>query len=292
MKHISIKLKKNFFISFLSAIILLISSSAQAMPDIKIGYSLLSPDKNTKMEIGQDTNGDLLYRTFYQKNIINTWSKMGFVIDGKIAGEHSVINQKIISIYRGSFAWRLGEDDSISNNYNQLIVSCADNKLHFNLIIRAYNGSVAFRYQIPSQPQFNNGSITKELTTFVFNKALTIYQYNQESIFVPVSLDSLKKSCDLPATLTDYKNTYISIGEADNENYTKVELTKGIEDNSLQVSFMHDTSVHTIANYKTPWRTISYANTANGKAINRKSNTGLDKAWKTNTNTIKHPKWI
>jgi alpha-glucosidase len=189
---------------------------------------------------------------------------MGFVIDGHTAGAHTVISKKTTSAHRGSFAWRLGEDDSVHNDYNQGILMCRSNQLSFKLILRVFNGSIAFRYQIPSQQQFNSGKITKELTTFVFRKALTLYQYNQESVFVPLEMDSLKRSCDLPATLTDHKKTYVSIGEADNDDYTKTELTKGDLPHSLQLSFMHDSVARTTKNYRMPWRTVSFSNTAVG----------------------------
>jgi alpha-glucosidase len=264
MKQMTVVFKKDFLIGVFSATILLINVAAHATPGIKVNCSLLAPDKNTKIEIGIDATGNLLYRAFYHQKMIITWSNIGFVINGKTAGEHTVITQKTVSAHRGSFAWRLGEDDSISNDYNQVLLICRSDGLNFNLILRVFNGSIAFRYQIPSQPQFNAGEITKELTTFVFSKVLTVYQYNQESVFVPVKISLLKKSCDLPATLTDYKNTYVSIGEADNDNYTKTELTKGEAAHSLQVSFRHDSAVVTTKNYTMPWRTISFSNTAIG----------------------------
>ncbi|TAN19133.1 MAG: hypothetical protein EPN37_04115 [Chitinophagaceae bacterium] len=224
---------------------------------------LLSPDKQTRFELNSKA-GTLFYRIFYHDGEIMNWSRLGFVVNGCTAGIHTLITNRIASTHKERFAWRLGENDSITNYYHQLVMNCRSNDLHFNLIIRAFNGSIAFRYQIPFQSEFKNGRITKELTTFVFDRPLTIYQYNQESVYTPMNVDSLKGSCDLPATLTDYKKTYIYIGEADNDNYTKAELTKGILDNSLQISFMHDSVVQTSGSFETPWRTISISNTAIG----------------------------
>jgi len=256
-------LKENVTIGFLLVIILLTGFSAQGKPDIKIAYGLLSPDKNTKIEIGRDATGSLLYRTFYRDKLVNTWSKMGLAFGEESAGRHTIIDEKLASSHRGSFAWRLGEDDSIHNDYNQVIIMCRSMEINFKVIMRAFNGSVAFRYQL-SSPHKPNGEITKELTTFVFNSALTLYRYNQESTFDPVVMDSLTQSCDFPATLTDHKDTYISIGEADNESYTKAELTKGEAKHSLKVSFIHDSAVVIGEDYATPWRTISFASTAIG----------------------------
>lgn len=224
---------------------------------------LLSPDKQTRFELNEKAD-TLFYSIFYHGRKIMNGSRLGFVMNGHTAGIHTFITSRTVSTHEGRFAWRLGENDSITNNYNQLMLNCRSNDLHFNLIVRAFNGSIAFRYLIPLQPAFKNSRITKELTTFVFNKPLTIYQYNQESVYTPMDIDSLKRSCDLPATLTDYRKTYVYIGEADNDNYTKAELTKGIVDNSLQISFMHDSVVQTSGYFATPWRTISISNTAIG----------------------------
>lgn len=216
------------------------------------------------IEIGVDAAGHLLYRTFYDHKAINTWSGMGFVMDGISAGIHTVIDQKVASAHRGRFAWRLGEDDSISNDYNQVVLKCRSANLFFDVILRAFDGSVAFRYHVPPGSPINGGQISNELTTFVFNEPLTIYQYNQESVFDPVKMDALAKSCDLPATLTDNRDIYVSIGEADNESYTKAELTRGSERHSLQISFVHDSAVQVTNDYTMPWRTISFSNTAVG----------------------------
>lgn len=248
---------------FLLLAILLTGFAAPGKSDIKVAYGLLSPDKQTEIQIGTDAAGNLLYRTFYHKKLVNTWSELGLMIGEAVVGRHTIVKQKVASTHRGSFAWRLGEDDSIRNDYNQVIIGCSSMELNFNVILRAFNGSVAFRYQLPS-PRKPTGSITKELTTFVFDSALTIYRYNQESVFEPVTIDSLTSSCDFPATLTNHRDTYISIGEADNESYTKAEMTKGEARHSLRVSFMHDSAVVIGNGYTTPWRTISFSNSAIG----------------------------
>ena len=135
--------------------------------------------------------------------------------------------------------------------------------VQFRLTVRVFDGSVAFNYEVPVQAGFTGGVITKENTAFNFTQPFTLYQYNQESVFTPVAIDTFTRTCDLPATLTG-RNLYVSIGEADNETYTKAELKKGERANSLVIALVRDSLVKTGASFRSPWRTISVSSTAIG----------------------------
>jgi alpha-glucosidase len=62
-------------------------------------------------------------------------------------------------------------DASISNAYNQLIVYlCETDSLRrkFELVFRAFNDGVAFRYRLPAQDNLNQFCISSEETEFNF----------------------------------------------------------------------------------------------------------------------------
>jgi len=254
-------------------IIVVLHSNAQ----VKSTYRLYSPDKKTDIEISTKTGGELQYRVVDHDKETTKWSAMGFVVNGITAGEHTKILSAAQVIHVETFAWPLGENDKISNNYQQLILKCKSGDLFFNLQVRLFNGTAAFRYQIPAQNGIKAGIITKELTQFNLTNAYTIYQFNQESVFKPFLLDSLNTSCDFPATLALKGQRYLSIGESDNHNYIKGELVKGRLPNSLAIAFntvpyhtdrrvasSKDTIVKFSGDFETPWRTISIAETAIG----------------------------
>ncbi|HEY8970638.1 MAG TPA: glycoside hydrolase family 97 catalytic domain-containing protein, partial [Puia sp.] len=100
-----------------------------------------------------------------------------------------------------------------------------------------------------------------EKTSFALKGNYTLYQYNQESVFTPTAIDTLHKTCDLPATLTDGR-LFLSIGEADNDSFTKAELCRGEDRHELIIAYTRDSSLSGV--YATPWRTISIARTAIG----------------------------
>ncbi len=244
-------------------IVLVFISEIDNLARIPDKISISSPDKTTSFEVRLD-GGQLMYRVFYEKNEIITWSSLGFVLNGNIIGDNTLIKNRNINKVREKFEWRLGEDEIINNYYNEITLECQSPAVTYNLIVRAYDGSVAFRIGVPEQAGFSEYVISRENTTYNFSFPFTIYQYLHESVFTPVEIKNFANTCDFPATLTSH-NYYISLGDADNKFYSKAELEKGEDDNSLGISFFSkDTSVVYSSAFKMPWRTISISKTAIG----------------------------
>ncbi|MEP6746865.1 MAG: glycoside hydrolase family 97 catalytic domain-containing protein [Bacteroidota bacterium] len=243
-------------------LIIFIFFSATIDAQVATVCKIYSPDKLTSFEAGTDNADKIMYRVMFKGQEVITWSALGFVLNGIRVGEKLTVKIQKQASHREKFAWRLGEDDIIVNNYNQIILSCISSGVSFSIIARVFDGSVAFRYDIP-QLKSSINSISKENTVFNFSMPYTIYQYNQESVFTPVAIDTFNNSCDFPATLTNAK-LFVSIGEADNENYTKAELKRGSALHSLVPAFIRDTVVKISNGFKSPWRTISVSETAIG----------------------------
>lgn len=228
---------------------------------------LLSPDKYQRVEIALDSVGALCYRYLEDGKPVIDWSPLGLVTDDSAQGSVSIIAVRKPVLHSDRFSWSLGENDTIDNTYNTLTVACRQTIRTFDLDIRLYNGSLAFRYAF-QQPV----AIRRELTGFRLPGNFTIYQYNQESVFTPTAIDSLHATCDLPATLTD-GHLFLSIGEADNANYTKAELAAApkattakaaASPSALRLLYPHDSVVRLSAPFQTPWRTITVATSAIG----------------------------
>ena len=242
---------------------LLLIASSQSYGQVKKVYTGLSAAKQTKLELGISTNGKLMYRMSYFGQSVVTWSELGFKIEGVDTTQKTIVKSKTQKSHTGKFAWPLGENDTITNNYNEIKLSCIISDLQYNFIARIFNGSVAFRYEIPQQKSSASNTISNEYTKFNFAKPYTIYQYNKESVFTPVALNELSKTCDLPATLTNGK-LFISVGEADNAGYTKAELKRGPQPNSLAMALLMDSAIKVKFPFQSPWRTISVSKTAIG----------------------------
>jgi len=225
---------------------------------IRIAASITSPDQKEQMDLGLDSAGVLYYQISFNQQPFISWSALGLITAGSDGTATVIDGISKPRLHKEKFPWPLGEDDTIDNTYNEGTLDAHTPSLSFTLDLRAYNGSIAFRYSIKGADSL---VIKKELTEFKLPASYRIYQYNQESVFTPTAIDTLHKTCDLPATLTN-DQAYLSIGEAGNDNYTKAEL-KSVK-GGLWLSYPRDTAVKIAGSSHTPWRTISMANTAIG----------------------------
>ena len=226
-------------------------------------YSVTSPEGSTAFELRIDEKGTLVGRLRFDKKYLTDWSQLGLTIDGFSLGQQTLVENNSRKTFNEKFAWPLGEDDTITNQCNELILSCRSQKVPFGIAVRVFDGSVAFRYEIPRITGMTNRILTKENTVFQFVDSFVLYQYNHESVFTPTAIDTFSRTSDLPTTLTSGRY-YYSIGEAGNVNYTKAELVKGATANSLAIAFTKDSLVRLHGITNTPWRTISVSKTAVG----------------------------
>ena len=230
----------------------------------RIMAGLFSPDGQQRVEIGLNGQEKLCYRLLAGKKTVIDWSALGLVTDDKAGGRSDMADAPSgklgirsvgkVQHHAGKFAWPLGENDTIDNTYTELTVDCSA----FGLEFRLYNGAAAFRYTVS-----NAVAVRGESTEFRLPGSFTVYQYNQESVFTRTGVDTMRNTCDLPATLTDGRN-YLSIGEADNDGYTKAELAAGSSPHSLRLVYPRDAVVKMAGPSRTPWRTISVAHSAIG----------------------------
>jgi alpha-glucosidase len=249
-------------VKIITIITCLLAAYASAFSQPVKPYVVSSPDKSTVCEIGVNRAGSLTYRLKLNGNAVTRWSPLGLVVNRNELGENTVIAKATRKSVNEKFAWPLGEDDVITNNYNQLVLSCKSGNNVFNLVARVLDGSVAFRYEIQHTGN-TNAVIIKEKTAFNFTKPILLYQYNHESVFTPTAIDTFTRSSDLPTTVIA-DSLYATVGEAENLNYTKGELKKGTGPNSLAIAFLKDSVVSFRGRYQTPWRTISVSTTAIG----------------------------
>ncbi|HVW61359.1 MAG TPA: glycoside hydrolase family 97 N-terminal domain-containing protein, partial [Puia sp.] len=215
------------------------SGASYPMDDRLREYKVSSPDGATVFEARAGEGGQLQYRVLWEGNVVIGWSAAGLVSGRQERPEGKVEVEKTGEIAHSErFAWPFGEQDSVGNNYREMVLRCRDGGLTYDIVARVFNGSVAFRYRlVPGEAlcKFDH-----EVTAFGFGGNYTLYQYNQESVFTPTAIDTFTKTCDLPATLvsggvtmtgegatlTNERETqttgklFFSIGEAANDNLT------------------------------------------------------------------------
>ncbi len=260
----------------LKCLLILLTLHTQAQ--VKIITHLFSPNKNTTVQLATNTNGQLLYNLEFDGKTVLDWSNMGLDTDGPNMADNIKVTGQSTQRHHETFAWPLGENAVIDNDYTETVIKCRSSNAFFDIHLRLYDGSLAFKYVYPNDSH-KVLRLKQELTTFNLAHPSKIYQYHEESVFNAVMVNELPGISDLPSTLVAQdRGLYVSIGEADNANFTKSVLIKGGRPNDLALSSYIDTTyrdgkVQTIkkdtvltfsGHLITPWRTVSCSETAIG----------------------------
>jgi len=151
---------KNYYLTFI-LLLLVITIKAQ---------TILSPDKNLTLKFALAANGAPTYQlTYKQKQVIKT-SKLGIetkdvpsFLDGFTVTktEQQAFNESWNPVW--------GEQKTIRNNYNELLVTLAQKAVkdrYIRIRFRLFNDGLGFRYEFPSQPNLNYFIIKEEHTQF------------------------------------------------------------------------------------------------------------------------------
>jgi hypothetical protein len=151
---------KNYYLTF---ILLLLVTTIKAQ-------TILSPDKNLTLKFALAANGVPTYQlTYKQKQVIKT-SKLGIETkDVPSFLDGFTITKTEQQSFNESWNPVWGEQKTIRNNYNELLVTLAQKAVkdrYIRIRFRLFNDGLGFRYEFPSQPNLNYFIIKEEHTQF------------------------------------------------------------------------------------------------------------------------------
>ena len=169
---------------------------------------------------------------------------------------------------------RFGDRREVRDHYNQLTVSLQErDKLHrrLDLIFRAYNEGIAFRYVLPAQAGLGQFTLSSENTGFYFAHdsfayALNLGSYTSsyEGDYHRVSLDQIKPTSlvALPLLIEIPQGPWVALLEADLTDYAGLYIggVPGIA-NALESKLSphpdhSDEAVTASTPFTTPWRIV------------------------------------
>ena len=235
-------------------------------------YTILSPDGNISVII-ENIQGQLYYSVSKNRNPVILPSKLGF----KIKDQKQLGNQvKIIKSEARSFneTWEQpwGEKRLIENKFDEITIYTQEfngSKRKLNIIFRAYNDGIGFRYEIPQQEGMDSIVIMDELTEFTFannHKAWWIPAYRDnryEYLYKKSNLSELD-TVHTPLTIETVDGLFLSVHEANLTNYSSMTLVN-IDKNTLKcdlVPWSNGDKVRTSTPMYSPWRTLQIAETS------------------------------
>ncbi len=241
--------------------------------------AVISPDNRTQCFFVLH-NGEAFYRVIKDGKEIVKLSKLGFSICGEEPfGRNLRLIRQQNKHHRETIELLWGEDRYLQNHYEEAsfyLSEQAGPRRIITLRFRVFNDAVAFRYEIPPQPKFQQITIADELTEFNVNLnsiAWKIpafepdrYEYNYEKC----NVYDLAHPVHTPLTIKTPNGYYLSIHEAALYNYGS--MTIQLENGSLKsnITPLSDgTKAHVGLPFETPWRLIMIANSAIELTTNR-----------------------
>ncbi|MDZ8120038.1 glycoside hydrolase family 97 protein [Pontiella agarivorans] len=159
------------------------------------GEEVTSPDKNIVLKT-TNKSGKICYSVDFKKGNIIAESPLGLsLIDGSFSGKLTVVNS-----VRGSHdppwdtVW--GENKTYRDHYNELILNVEDDQAvpkKMQIIFRAFNDGIAFRYIFPKQVGLDTVTFAEEKSTVAFISDAPIAWHPLSSVLVsdPVDVNNL-----------------------------------------------------------------------------------------------------
>lgn len=244
-----------------------------------------SPSKSLTVNFGLDNEGKPNYSvTLKDKKVVNQ-SFLGLKLkDGTDFTKGFTVENSNTSTFDEEWKPVLGEQSSIRNNYNELVINLIQKKSEkkLTIVFRVFDEGVAFRYSFPKQPNLNYFVISEEVSEFNLtgnHKAFWIpgdfdsqeYEYNETLLSdidtqklnlnngIGVKSISGKHVVQSPLMMKSTDGVYLNIFEAAVVNYPVMHLnldTKTFSFTSLLVPNAIGDKAYLRTPSVSPWRTI------------------------------------
>ena len=271
---------------------------------------LLSPDGAIDVTIGQDaaTKGPTYAIAFHGRPVIGT-SPLGLAFESyKKLGPDTAVTGASRTNADTRYRLIAGKTSAARNQYNELTLGLTETggaQRKLDIVFRAYDDGVAFRYHLPVQPGFTDLRLAGELTEFAFPADYRCWGLNlgrfdtsHEGEYDPLNASQVRPHnlFETPITCrTGTIDTSFALTEADLRDYAgsyltgretgalgfATRLTPRLDDPAIAVK----TDVRTTG-LTTPWRVVMLGATP-GKLIESTILTSLNPAPKGDFSWVK-----
>jgi alpha-glucosidase len=201
--------------------------------------TLASPDGNLKVTFELKTHppshlpgGRATYRVSYRGKPVLVDSPLGLdFIDQPALDGDFVILQTSRSAHDDTWENRFGTARQVRNHYQEMTVALREKSApgrRVDIVFRAYNEGIAFRYVLPRQGPLDQFTISSESTGFYFARPCSTFALNlgkfvsaYESEFEHLRLDQIKPASiiGLPLLVNLEGGPWVAITEAELTDY-------------------------------------------------------------------------
>ena len=253
---------------------------------------LSSPDNNISVSFSLTDSGIPEYKVSYREKTVILPSTMGFEFkDQKPLKDSFRLAEINYKMEDETWPMPWGEQDSVRNHYNEMSIVLEEVKSpnrKWNIVFRAYDDGIGFRYEFPEQPNLKTALISDEHTQFNLTGDhqvwwqpgdWDIYEHLYENTRFS-EIDAISKRNDpnlkatyipenavnTPVTMKTSEGVYLSFHEADLTDYSGMTLKVDTSNNSMVSELVGSERLQgkaeITAPFNTPWRTIQIADRA------------------------------
>ncbi|MFR9536750.1 MAG: glycoside hydrolase family 97 N-terminal domain-containing protein [Rikenellaceae bacterium] len=174
-----------------------------------------------------------------------------------ISAEQESVDQDWVPVY--------GERSTYDNRYNEMTLKFADQagKNLLDIIVRAYDQGVAFRYHFTDQVKGSHINVLRERTNFTLPKGTKAYHTTTAQGYYtvrPLEDWGSKEIAERPLTLELPDGQYVALCEAEMIDFSRGKFKLAVNPYIIEVSMEGKAEVE--APYSTPWRLIMAADSA------------------------------
>ncbi|MCX2746140.1 glycoside hydrolase family 97 protein [Mangrovivirga sp. M17] len=286
-------IKKDLLIA--AILIFTISISCDSPEKNQTEAIVKSPDEDVHIRFGVDDYGKPYYSVLYKDNVVIDTSFLGFEFKNHPPFDD---NFKITEIEETAFnqSWDMiwGEQKTINNKYREIAVRLqekGESQRKFDIIFRAYDDGIGFRYHFPEQEGVDTLIIMDEITEFNLTGDHTTWWipgdwdsyewlYNTTKVSGINALELAKSKSGLaasyipenavntPVTMRTDSGLHISFHEAALIDYAGMTLKVNKDELKLTSELVgSDRLGYKVLRklpFSTPWRTIQISEDAGG----------------------------
>jgi alpha-glucosidase len=165
----------------------------------------------------------------------------------------------------------VGKAKIVKDQHREVVIplfEVSEAKRQINLVVRAFNDGLAFRYEFPEQKNWTSYNLTDENSTFNIAGNPTVralffgnYTSSHETLYQKLPLSEIKADTlmDMPALFEFPEKIYMAITEANLRNYAGMYLMKqnGVLKSQLSpLPSQNEIKVNATLPHRSPWRVM------------------------------------
>ncbi|MEX0720081.1 MAG: glycoside hydrolase family 97 protein [Balneolaceae bacterium] len=246
---------------------MLITLPAFAQTDVE----LTSPDGQIVFSF-QLTEKAPVYSVLYKEETLIEDSELGLLFEegGSLQANLNMMEPQLSEV-DDTYELVVGKAKTVRDHHREVVIPLIEEggaKRQVNIVVRAFNDGLAFRYEFPEQENWNSYALLDEKSSFNIAGNPTVrtlfwdnYTNNHEGFYHTLPFSDVKEDTlmDMPALFEFPGNNYIAITEANLRDYAGMYLVKrdGLLHSQLSpLPGQMDEKVKATLPHRTPWRVM------------------------------------